>query len=801
MNPDLGARVASTGCVNTSRIDAGAYRALFDATTDAVAVLDGRRRLLAGNAAFADLLGERWEALFERDPEFFEQGFARAREGLTHRAEVIASAADGTLRTFCAATIPFGEGRRRGVLLVLRDAGEPAQSRERWRAFFEHGPAVAIAVSAQGHITDVNAAGLRVTGYTREQILGRHIVDFVPEQERPVVLDALARGLAGESVSFQTTAIDANGDPIGYEGVAFPARSCGEIVGVYGLLQNVTARRQAERILADQAEELVERERDFRSLFEYNPNAILWFDRAGTIHDANDAAEHLGGYPREAIVGQNFRSVFEKIEAQRVWKHVARALTGEPVSFETYSVAPDGVRIELDATLVPKFSHGAVTGAYAMLRDTSERRRAERRAERQGARIRDLYSIAAAAEYSETHLLTALQIGCRLLEMETGAIVEMDGEPHLQTRYDVEGPTQYGEEQLLALAREIAATRRAVVRARIPGERQAYRCCLGMRLTTGGVVHGVLLFTSRGARRTIEQTDRELLALMAALLAGVQERRRIRARLRTLAYFDPLTGLPNRLYFQERLRDAIAQAQRGKSSPAVLFFDLDRFRDVNDTLGHPLGDRLLQQVALRLVAAAGPDATVARMGGDEFSVLLAKLQPERRSEQARAAAESLLRAIDQPYRLDAYEQYVTSSAGVALYPQHGRDDQALLKHADIAMYDAKDAGRNGYRFYEAAREATLHSRLTQEKRLRTALEEGQFVVHYQPMIDMRSGAVRGVEALVRWNHPEQGLVAPDTFIPQAEASGLIVPLGAWVLRTGAQQIAPGASASARSTWP
>lgn len=263
------------------------------------------------------------------------------------------------------------------------------------------------------------------------------------------------------------------------------------------------------------------------------------------------------------------------------------------------------------------------------------------------------------------------------------------------------------------------------------------------------------------------------------------EMRRTRAHVRTLAYYDSLTGLPNRIFFQERLRDALEQTPGQLPCVALLFLDIDRFKDINDTLGHALGDRFLQLVGERLVLTVKNRGVVARLGGDEFVVLA----PCAGDGEVRELAEDLLAISDQPYRIEGYEQFITTSIGISVYPDHGRNDQALIKNADIAMYHAKEQGRNAYFFYDEALEAPIRSRLAQEKQLRRALEHGEFQLQYQPIMQIGDvNRVIGVEALVRWNHPTQGLLGPDAFIPAAEASGLIVPLGEWVQKTGAERM-------------
>jgi diguanylate cyclase (GGDEF)-like protein len=218
---------------------------------------------------------------------------------------------------------------------------------------------------------------------------------------------------------------------------------------------------------------------------------------------------------------------------------------------------------------------------------------------------------------------------------------------------------------------------------------------------------------------------------------------------------------------------------------AVLQFDLDRFKDINDTLGHAMGDRFLQMVAHRLVRSVGDSGIVARMGGDEFIVLVRDVDDRR---QVQELADMLQREVEEPFRLDEYEQFITTSIGVAVAPDDGRDDQTLIKHADIAMYRIKDQGGNGYLFYDQSFEAPLRTRLTQEKLLRRAIEREQFVLHYQPIVEVASDQIVSVEALVRWTDPARGLISPEEFIPVAEASGLIMQLGEWVIANAASQV-------------
>jgi diguanylate cyclase (GGDEF)-like protein/PAS domain S-box-containing protein len=265
----------------------------------------------------------------------------------------------------------------------------------------------------------------------------------------------------------------------------------------------------------------------------------------------------------------------------------------------------------------------------------------------------------------------------------------------------------------------------------------------------------------------------------------ITERKRAEERIRSLAYHDTLTGLPNRLLFADRLGLAVAQAHRLGQQLAVLFLDLDGFKVINDSLGHSLGDRMLEIVAGRIQGALREGDTVARLGGDEFTLLLPGIA---RAEDAPKVAEKVLETLRQPIPIDGREFFVTGSIGISIYPDDGNDPETLVRNADAAMYRAKDRGRDTYQLYAAAMNATAVERLAMESSLRQALQQGALRLHYQPLLDLATGKVYGVEALLRWERPGRGLVFPDEFIPLAELTGLIIPIGPWVWRTACAQV-------------
>ena len=295
-----------------------------------------------------------------------------------------------------------------------------------------------------------------------------------------------------------------------------------------------------------------------------------------------------------------------------------------------------------------------------------------------------------------------------------------------------------------------------------------------------------LRLTNEQLEHRVETRTAELSQANAKLASEIVERRRSEDQMKHMAHHDALTGLANRVLFQDRLRQAMSEAEASGRAVAVLCLDLDRFKEVNDTLGHPAGDKLLRAVAQRLLTAVRAEDTVARLSGDEFAIV----QPGPTTPESTAAlGQRLLELFHKPFELGAEVLRSGVSIGAALFPHDASTADDLLKAADVALYHAKSEGRGTYHRFQAKMTATLEARLGFEQDLRRALENNEFELHYQPLVDLNTKAVLGCEALIRWHHPVRGMVQPLEFISIAESTGLIVKIGEWVLRTACAEAA------------
>jgi diguanylate cyclase (GGDEF)-like protein/PAS domain S-box-containing protein len=640
----------------------------------------------------------------------------------------------------------FENGVFKGYRGVGRDITEEMAVAERLahlaaenKAVIDNSLDIMVLSDIEGRILRINDACLRILGYRPDELQGRDCLDLVAPQDRERTL-ALCQRLRIEQTAsnFENCWVKRDGS---LAHLSWSLRCSSETGLTYATARDIGEARRTR-------DELHQSNRRLYAILESIDDAFFALDNDWRCTYANHKTAQFVGHPVQELVGKLLWEVVPQIVETTFYAEYLQAMQTRRTSFFVgYWEAADAW---LDVRVYPSDS-----GISVFFHDITARRKAEIAIRDSEQRFRQLIEMTPAG-----YVLTDAQ---RILVDVNPALCGMSGylKEQLVGRHLKElFPVFPIAPDLLDIGAPASAHGREAV----------------LRHRDGQPVY-VLVNLNIG--RDALGNAREL----TAFITDITERKQTEARLEQLATHDTLTDLPNRSYLNERLQQMLEQAD-GQTPIAVIFIDLDRFKEVNDSLGHEQGDVLLCEVARRLQRNMRPTDVVARLGGDEFVVAA---HCSEGVDSAAAIADKLLAVLAEPIDVDGHEVFVGASAGISLFPRDGQTREALFQHADTAMYRAKMAGRNGYRFFEQEMSVEAKTRMTLEQSLRRALERDEFELHYQPRLDLANGRLLGMEALLRWNHPQLGQVSPLQFIPIAEERGFIEAIGRWVLEEACAQ--------------
>ncbi len=634
----------------------------------------------------------------------------------------------------------------------------------------------------RGLVDSWSVAAKRMKGYTSEQIIGHSFSCFFPPED-------IKRGRPEEvlRIAAATGRYEELGMRVRRDGSEFLAS-----LTLIALRDGAGNLRGFSEVCRDLSEHK-ESEAKYRGLLEAAPDGMVVVDKEGKIVLLNAQAEKQFGYRRDELLGESVTDIIPEGFAERLiadgTRTAAEAFAQQIGSgIELHGRRKDRSEFPIEIMLSPLESAEGML-VTAAIRDITARKTAEQFLAEMEAKYRGLLEAApdgmvVVNQDGKIVLLNAQaekQFGYRRDELLGESVTDIIPEGFAE-RLIADGTRTAAE----ALAQQIGSGIELHGRRKDRSEFPIEIMLSPLESTEGMLVTAAIrdIATRKNAEANLVQKVEALNRSNEELVRLAHAARTMARQMTHAAEHDALTGLPNRLLLNDRIGQAIAFAQRHENQVAVLFLDLDGFKHINDSLGHPTGDKLLQSLAERLVQCVRATDTVSRQGGDEFVVLISEIN---HPEDAISMSRRLLQVVAGANSIEMHDLHITASIGVSIYPDDGRDAETLIKNADTAMYHAKENGRQSFQFFTPAMNAQAVERQLIEEHLRRALERQEFALHYQPKINIGTGVITGVEALIRWTNPTLGSVSPGQFIPVAEDCGLILPIGAWVLREACAQ--------------